>query len=132
MIATNRRMAENSTPEGRERADEAARRIERIGVPKQELALKAGIDRGTLGRALKADPRVENRTWVKIERVLSNLETELGIGVQLAQAAPMTATGETVTSTVEYERGETRATITVSGRADAVADAIRKVLEGDE
>lgn len=109
------------------RADRAAARIANIGIPKQELAQRAGIDRGTLGRALKADPRITDRTWVRIERVLSDLEDELGISARLSQTSVSTASGETVTSTVEYAG----ARITLSGRADAVADAIRRVLDGE-
>lgn len=102
------------------RAERAAERIAAIGVPKQEIAAKAGIDRGTLGRALKGDPRIADRTWVKIERVLSNIEDDLGMTAQLAP----TATGELVTGSIEYAGAK----ITLSGRADAVADAIRQVL----
>lgn len=125
-------MTENSTSPSADvqhRADITAGRIARLGVPKQELAAKAGIDRGTLGRALKADPAISERTWVKIDRVLTTLEDELGVAAVSTPA--MTASGETasavVTSTVEYAG----ATITLSGRADAVADAIRRVIGGD-
>lgn len=104
------------------RAVAAARRIARIGVPKQELARLAGVDRGTLGRALKADPRIEDRTWVKVERALDRLEEEIGIEVRL----PAAASDEIVHADVEYGGAK----MTLSGKADAVAEAIRKVLEG--
>lgn len=112
-----------------QRASLLASRIARVGIPKQELARLAGIDRGTLGRALKADPRTlanGARTWTRIERELERLEEEFGLDVELSP----TASGETVTSTVEYERNGTKARITVSGKADAVARALREVLEG--
>lgn len=121
-------MTENTSTSAdvQHRADITAGRIARLGVPKQELAAKAGIDRGTLGRALKADPAISERTWVKIDRVLSTLEDELGVAA--VSTGSMTASGETavVTSTVEYAGAK----ITLSGRADAVADAIRRVLDG--
>lgn len=120
------RMDENSTQEDRERAANAAARIAQIGIPKQALAQRAGIDRGTLGRALKADPRISDRTWTLIERVLEQLEEEIGLS---ASAPAITASGESVVeSVVEYQG----ARITMSGRADAVAEAIRRVLDGDE
>lgn len=109
-----------------QRADRAERidaRIQRLGITKQELADKAGIDRGTLGRALKADPRIADRTWVRIENVLTGIENDLGIGVQLAS----TASGEVVTGSIKYAGAE----ITLSGQADAVAEAIRRVLGED-
>lgn len=109
-----------------EKAARTEQRIARIGIPKQDLAQRAGIDRGTLGRALKADPRISDRTWVRIERVLSQLEEEIGLSVQLADSS--TASGESVVvSTVEYGG----ATITLQGKAEAVAEAIRRVLDGD-
>lgn len=122
-------MDTNATQEGIARAESAASRIARIGIPKQELALKAGIDRGTLGRALKADPRITDRTWVKIERVLSNLEVDLGIDVRLAEEQRgMTASGETVV--VELDRGDVHMRITTSGdRAEVIAEAIRQAFQ---
>lgn len=119
------KMDESSTPQMQQRAESTATRIAHIGIPKQELAQRAGIDRGTLGRLLKADPRISDRTWVKVERVLSNLEEELGIGVQMTASTASGETADVVTSTVEYAG----ARITLSGRADAVAEAIRKVLD---
>lgn len=119
-----------STPTAGEqlvRAQETERRIAGIGIPKQELAAKAGIDRGTLGRLLKADPRISDRTWVKVERVLSQLEVEYGINAGGVGSAFEKDEAEQVTSTVEYEGAK----ITLSGRADAVAEAIRKVLSGE-
>lgn len=116
-------MDENSTPEGRSRATNAAARIAQIGIPKQELAQRAGVDRGTLGRALKADPRITDRTWVLIERVLGQLEEEIGL---TADAPAITASGESVVQSVVEYHG---ARITLSGRADAVAEAIRRVLD---
>lgn len=123
------KMDAGSTPEDRNRAEKAAARIARIGIPKQELALKAGIDRGTLGRALKADPRIAERTWVKIERVLTNLEVDLGIDVRVAgQQSGMTASGETVV--VELDRGDVHMKITTSGdRAEVIAEAIRQAFQ---
>lgn len=109
-----------------DRADRAAARIANIGVPKQELAQRAGIDRGTLGRALKSDPRIADRTWVRIERALSDLEDELGISARLAVKTATTASGESVVESVVEYHG---ARITLSGKAEAVAEAIRRVLE---
>lgn len=103
-----------------QRAQRTAQRIDAIGVPKQELAIGAGVDRGTLARALKADPRISDRTWVNIERELGRLEQAFGI----TSAAEAVESSETVTGSVEYAG----ARITLSGKADAVADAIRKVL----
>lgn len=108
------------------RAQNTERRIAGIGIPKQELAQRAGIDRGTLGRLLKADPRITDRTWVKVERVLSQLEVEYGIDPGGVGSAIREDTDQ-VTSTVEYHGAK----ITLSGRADAVAEAIRNVLSGD-
>lgn len=111
------------------RAERTAQRIADIGIPKQELATRAGVDRGTIGRLLKADSRISDRTWVKVERELGRLEEEIGLGAVVHRSSP-TASGETVdvvTSTVEY--GGAR--ITMQGRAEAVAEAIRKVLSED-
>jgi hypothetical protein len=120
-------MDENSTPEERGRATNAAARIAQIGIPKQELAQRAGVDRGTLGRALKADPRITDRTWVRIERVLGQLEEEIGLTAPSTMlATETTASGESVVQSVVEYRG---ARITLSGRADAVAEAIRRVLD---
>lgn len=114
----------------KDRAQAVDTRIRELGVPKQELAAKAGVDRGTLARALKADPTISERTWVRIERVLSTLEDEYGMTAVQRQSLAMTASGDTgpeVQSTIEYAG----ARITMSGRADAVADAIRRVLSED-
>lgn len=125
-------MDENSTSQAiEERASHTAARIARLGIPKQELAAKAGIDRGTLGRALKADPAISDRTWVKIERVLGQLEEDMGVAAIGGAGVATTASGESVdlvTSTMEYAG----ARITLSGRADAVAEAIRQVLAGGD
>lgn len=121
-------MDENSTPEDRGRATNAAARIAQIGIPKQELAQRAGVDRGTLGRALKADPRITDRTWVRIERVLSQLEDEIGLSAPSSLVSEITASGESVVQSIVEYHG---ARITLSGRAEAVAEAIRRVLEDD-
>lgn len=121
-------MDENSTDEGRRRATNTAARIAQLGIPKQELAQRAGVDRGTLGRALKADPRITDRTWVRIERVLGQLEEEIGLTAESAIQGHMTASGESIVDSVVEYHG---ARITLSGRADAVAEAIRQVLNGD-
>lgn len=118
-------MDENSTPEGRGRATNAAARIAQIGIPKQELAQRAGVDRGTLGRALKADPRITDRTWVRIERVLGQLEDEIGLSAPARLISEITASGESVVQSVVEYHG---ARITLSGRAADVAEAIRRVL----
>lgn len=61
------------------RGQDIAARIERLGVPKNDFATKANVDRGTLGRALQDDPRIGARTWGKIESALTRLEQEIGM-----------------------------------------------------
>lgn len=95
----------------------AKKRMDALGITKIEFAERAGVDRGTLNRALADDPKVGPRTWGKIEATLANLEDELG----------MFESGAAVTSTIEY-RG---AKITMSGTPEEVAAAIRKVLADD-
>lgn len=92
-------------------------RINALGISKSEFAERAGLDRGTLNRALDDDPKVGARTWGKIESTLAALEDELGIA----------AAGGAVTSTIEF-RG---ARITMSGTPDDVAAAIRQVLANE-
>lgn len=111
-----------------ERAAAAESRIARLGVPKSELARAAGLDRGTMARALKADPRTlanDARTWVKLERALSEMEEEVGFDAPGSALVRTAESDDAVTSTVEKDG----ARITLSGRADAVAEAIRKVLQ---
>lgn len=110
------------------RAQRTAERIRTTGVPKQELAAKAGIDRGTLGRLLKADPRITDRTWVRVERALAAFEADMGYDGPVLRPGTAVGDAETVSSVMEYDKDGIRARITLSGKAEAVADAIRRVL----
>lgn len=96
------------------RGHRAETRLLKIGISKREFAERAGLDRGTLNRALANDEKVGDRTWSRIEGALDRLEDEIG----------MAESGQTVTSTIEF-RG---ARITMAGSPADVAEAIRQVL----
>lgn len=89
-------------------------RLTAIGITKIEFAQRAGIDRGTLDRALTDDAKVSERTWAKINRVLDELEDEIG----------MAENGSLVTTVVEIDGGR----ITVKGHPEEVAAAVRGIL----
>lgn len=96
------------------RGDSARSRIAGIGISKREFADRAGLDRGTLERALSDEANVSARTWARIENQLTALEDEMG----MSDAAGV------VTSTVTI--GE--ATVTVRGSAADVAESVRRIL----
>ena len=93
---------------------QAAARITALGIPKRDFAERAGVDRGTLDRALEDGPKVTERTWAKIELALTDLEEEIG----------MAASGSLITSTIEYQG----ATITLQGSPSDVAETVRRIL----
>ena len=97
------------------RGQRAAARITALGIPKRDFADRAGMDRGTLDRALADHPKVGERTWSRIELTLTNLEEEIGMAVG----------GVLVTTTVEYAG----ATITVQGSPVDVAETVRQILK---
>jgi transcriptional regulator with XRE-family HTH domain len=61
------------------RADQVRARRVRLGLSVKELALRAGVDRGTLASLEAGDERVRDRTFGAVERTLDQLETEMGI-----------------------------------------------------
>jgi predicted transcriptional regulator len=61
------------------RADQVRARRVRLGLSVKELALRAGVDRGTLAALEAGDERVRDRTFGAVERALDGLETEMGI-----------------------------------------------------
>jgi transcriptional regulator with XRE-family HTH domain len=61
------------------RADQVRARRVRLGLSVKELALRAGVDRGTLAALEAGDERVRDRTFGAVERTLDQLETEMGI-----------------------------------------------------
>lgn len=61
------------------RGQDAAARIERMGISNIEFASRAKVDRGTLVRAMRDDERISPKTWARIETALGRLERELGM-----------------------------------------------------
>lgn len=55
-----------------------ARRI-RLGMGVKPLAIRAGVDRGTLAALEAGDERVQEITFTKVQRALDELEEEMGI-----------------------------------------------------
>lgn len=97
------------------RGQRTTARITALGIPKRDFAERAGIDRGTLDRALADHPKVSERTWSRIELALTDLEDEIGMAVG----------GEMVTTTVDFQG----ATITVQGSPGDVAETVRQILK---
>ena len=96
------------------RGEDARARIAGIGISKREFADRAGLDRGTLERALANEANVSARTWARIENQLSTLEDELGMADGVG----------VVTATVTI--GDV--TVTVRGSASDVAEAVRRIV----
>lgn len=96
------------------RVTDLAQRLAAVGISKSEFAERAGVDRGTLGKALSNDDRVTVMTWTKIKRALIGLEDELG----------MAESGNLVTTTVEVNGAK----VTVKGRPSEVAATVRQML----
>ena len=119
-------MSTESNSDLQNRAQRAAQRIAAIAIPHQEIARLAGLDRGTLTRALRADPRIGDRTWVKLERAFSECEEEMGLTGREGLDAPGLAESA-VTATVEYGG----ATINLQGQPTSVAATIRLIFSGD-
>jgi transcriptional regulator with XRE-family HTH domain len=61
-----------------------ARRV-KLGISVKELALRAGVDRGTLASLEADDGRVRETTISAIERALDVLEQEMGIDAPAAE-----------------------------------------------
>jgi transcriptional regulator with XRE-family HTH domain len=55
-----------------------ARRVS-LGISAKELALRAGVDRGTLAALEAGDERVRDSTFGAVERALDVLEQEIGV-----------------------------------------------------
>lgn len=89
-------------------------RLDALGIPKSDFAVRSDIDRGTVSRAIADDPTVSDRTWGKIESTLTSLEYELS----------MTDAGRGMVATVEYNGAK----ITMKGTPDEVAEAAKKIL----
>jgi transcriptional regulator with XRE-family HTH domain len=55
-----------------------ARRVS-LGISAKELALRAGVDRGTLAALEAGEERVRDSTFGAVERALETLEQEIGV-----------------------------------------------------
>jgi transcriptional regulator with XRE-family HTH domain len=55
-----------------------ARRVS-LGISAKELALRAGVDRGTLAALEAGEERVRDSTFGAVERALDALEQEMGV-----------------------------------------------------
>lgn len=59
---------------------EFKRRRDAIGLSRSELAKRAGVDRSRVQMAEEDDPRLRDNTLGAIDRALSALEREMGMG----------------------------------------------------
>lgn len=66
-------------PVGAGRADRIRERRVRLGISVKALALRAGVDRGTLAALEAGDERVRDSTYGTVERALDSLEQEMGV-----------------------------------------------------
>ena len=61
------------------RADQIRARRVRLGISVKALALRAGVDRGTLASLEAGDERIRDSTFGTVERALETLEQEMGV-----------------------------------------------------
>lgn len=57
-----------------ERGDAMRRRVSELGISLRALENACGVDRKTLGKAMRGDPCVRVSTWTAIETCLDKLE----------------------------------------------------------
>lgn len=91
-----------------------AQRLNAVGISKSEFADRAKLDRGTIDRALADDPKMQTRTWAKVDRALDALEDELGMAEE----------GRLVTTTIEVNGTQ----VTVKGSPAEVAETVKRLL----
>lgn len=121
------------------RAASAERRRRRLGLTQVELAEAADLDRGTLARALKADPKTLGNgalTWMKIERALELYEGDPFSpdqveprGRRAKARGKQQAPDELVPVTLDYPSG---VKLRLSMKADAIAEIVRQALANPE
>ena len=61
------------------RAEQIRARRVRLGISVKALALRAGVDRGTLASLEAGDERIREATYGSVERALDLLEQEMGV-----------------------------------------------------
>jgi transcriptional regulator with XRE-family HTH domain len=108
------------------RADQVRARRVRLGLSVKELALRAGVDRGTLASLEAGDERVRDRTFGAVERTLDQLETEMGI-------EPANNNGSTSADVVEFRvSGDFGVDVVVKGPVrdmDALEASVSRLLD---
>lgn len=78
------------------RADQIRARRVRLGISVKALALRAGVDRGTLASLEAGDERIRDSTFGTVERALESLEQEMGVepGGSLADVVEFRVSGD--------------------------------------
>ncbi|HEU4972722.1 MAG TPA: helix-turn-helix domain-containing protein [Gaiellaceae bacterium] len=78
------------------RADQIRARRVRLGISVKALAMRAGIDRGTLASLEAGDERIRDSTFGTVERALEALEQEMGVepGGSLADVVEFRVSGD--------------------------------------
>lgn len=79
------------------RADQIRSRRVRLGISVKALALRAGVDRGTLASLEAGDERIRDSTFGTVERALESLEQEMGVdpgGGSLADVVEFRVSGD--------------------------------------
>jgi len=61
------------------RAEQIRARRVRLGISVKALAMRAGVDRGTLASLEAGDERIREATYGSVERALDQLEQEMGV-----------------------------------------------------
>lgn len=90
-----------------ERGAQLGDRLAALGVARSEIAEAAGVDRGTVLRAIKGEAEVSGRTWARLEYAC--VEMERGVGVS---------------AVIEYRD----ARVVITGSPGAVAETVRQIL----